>query len=117
MPDTLTRETQHISKLGWVVLVMAMVSLVTVLTTSYLDRRATECQKNLNERFLVVLKERGGIADGDRQAIRDLVSGLVDAKNEKESQAALLKYDQDNKKLDEQRTHVKYPSETLCTNQ
>jgi hypothetical protein len=115
MPDTLTRETQHISKLGWVVLVMAMVSLVTVLTTSYLDRRDTQCQKDLNSTFLSVLKERGAIADADRQAVRDLVNGLVEAKTEKASQAAIIKYDNDNKRLDKLRKEVKYPADDLCT--
>lgn len=114
MTDDETRSHNRISKLGYVVLVMAMVSLCVVLLTSYQDRQDTECQKALNAEFLSVLKERAVIADGDRQAVRDLVQGLVDAKTEEESAQALEEYKNDNAELDKLRADVEYPSANSC---
>lgn len=114
MPDQATRDHNRISGLGLIVLVMAMISLVVVLWTSYQDRVQTQCQKDLNARFLVVLQDRATIADGDREAVRSLVSGLVKAETEKETAAALLAYDNANTRLDQLRKEVKYPADTLC---
>lgn len=115
MTDKTTREQNRISKLGTVVLIMAMLSLVVVLLTSYQDRVVTECQKELNSRFLTVLQERANIADGDREAIRTLVRDLVAADTEKESAQALEKYNAANNALDKARDRVEYPADAeLC---
>lgn len=111
--DRLMRNNR-ISKLGMIVLIMAMVSLCVVLWTSYQDRKDTECQKALNAEFLSVLKERANIADGDRQAIRDLVEAVFTAKTDAQAQEAFKTYNRANTDLDSKRELVEYPSEELC---
>ena len=115
MTDRETRVHNRISKLGMVVLVMAMISLIVVLWTSYQDRRDTQCQKDLNTRFLTVVKQRATIADGDREAVRQLVRDLVAAGGEESEVAEVLSdYDAANTALDKAREKVEYPSEDLC---
>lgn len=114
MPDTGTRSTNHISKLGYVVLIMAMISMCVVLWTSYEDRKQTQCQTNLNAQFMASLKQGRNLAEGDREAVRTLVKSLVNADTEKETQAALIAYDSANKALDKQRERLVYPSALSC---
>lgn len=99
---------------GFIVLAAAAIALAVTLWTSHERSSYAECQSQVNTVFLETLKARAVISDGDRDAIRKLVIGLVDAQTDDESNKVIQKYKADNERLDQLRKEFKYPDLTIC---
>ena len=107
-------KTPNSNRIGVLVLALALASLAQLLFVSYSMRQSVECQSRVNEAFLSTLKSRAQIGDGDRDAVRMLVSDLVAAKTEKQSQEAIADYNEQNQKLDALRGSFEYPDIGSC---
>lgn len=110
------RESGHITRLGWLVVIMALISMLVVLYGTYQDRQQTQCQARVNAAFFSITKARAQIADDDRQAIRDLVQGISEATTQEEYAELFDEYDAANVRLDAARAKLVYPdAEDICT--
>lgn len=117
-----------ISLAGWVVIGLALVSLMQVLWVSYETRQHSICQNRLNSELVSITKARASIADQDRDAIRNLVvtvftAGAPDPETGKtptpeQQQKKVLNayedYNNTNKHLDELREGLAFPDENAC---
>lgn len=66
---------------GWLVILLAVLSVLTVSYTVSRQQQVVTCQADYNVAFVAALKERSEAAVTDRQAQRALFSGVVQAKD------------------------------------
>lgn len=107
-------KTSSSNKVGVFVLVLALASVAQLLFFSFSMRSTVECQSQVNQAFLSTLKVRAEIADGDREAIRSLVTDITSADTDAESEQALTKYYDRDRQLQALRNSFTYPEIGEC---
>lgn len=90
------------------------VALAVTLWTSYETRRISECQTAANQQFLMTIKTRAALADGDREAVRTLVKGFVEGKTQEEDMKAVEEFYRSQEELDDLRDEFQYPDLSEC---
>lgn len=97
---------------GWVIIVMAVVSVATVSYTVSRQQQLVTCQADYNSAFSAALKERTEAAAADRQAQRDLLTGMVTARDPATSRALIDAYLHKLDEADNQRDDNPLPQRT-----
>lgn len=99
---------------GWVVIVLAVGSVTTMSYTLNRQQQAVTCQADYNAAFVAALKERSTAASADRQAQRELLTGIATARTPQESQAQMDAYLRKLDEADDQRDDNPLPQRPTC---
>lgn len=99
---------------GWVIVVLAVVSVITVSYSVNRQQQSIECQANYNARFVVALNERSDAASADRQAQKDLLTGMFTARDETTRRALVEAYLQKLNDADNKRDDNPLPQRPIC---
>lgn len=99
---------------GWVIIVMAIVSVATVSYTVTRQNQSVTCQADYNTAFVAALKTRTEAAAADRQAQRDLLTGMVTARDPVTSRALIDAYLRKLDEADNQRDDNPLPQRPAC---
>lgn len=99
---------------GWVIIVMAILSVATVSYAVTRQQQAVICQADYNAAFSAALKERNDAAAADRQAIRDLLTGMVTARDPVTSRALIDTYLRKLDEADNKRDDNPLPQRPAC---
>ena len=100
--------------LTYFVVIATCIALSVTLWTSYETRKVSECQTEVNQKFLATIKSRAGFSEIDRQSMRTLVKGVINAKSNEDLQKALDDYIETQKTQDDLRAEFEYPDLTNC---
>lgn len=100
--------------IGWVIIVMAIVSVATVSYAVNRQQQAVTCQADYNTAFVAALKTRTEAAAADRQAQRDLLTGMVTARDPVTSRKLIDQYLHKLDEADNQRDDNPLPQRPAC---
>lgn len=99
---------------GWVIIVMAVVSVITVSYTVSRQQDVVTCQADYNMAFVAALKERNEAAATDRQAQRELLTGMVTARDAATSRLLIDTYLRALDQADNRRDESPLPERPTC---
>jgi hypothetical protein len=99
---------------GWVIIVMAVISVITVSYAVSRQQQAVTCQADYNAAFVAALNERSDAAAADRQAQRELLTGMVIARDPATSRTLIDAYLRKLDDADDQRDENPLPQRPIC---
>lgn len=99
---------------GWVIIVMAIISVITVSYTVSRQQQTLTCQADYNAAFVAALDERSEAAAADRQAQRELLTGMVAARDPATSRTLIDSYLRKLDAADNQRDRNPLPQRPIC---
>lgn len=104
--------------LGWLVLVLVVVSLVMSMWTSYEQQQQAACQTDLNTRFLEALKNNQEVREADRDnlatTIHDVSQALNESDSRSETREILAQYEQRREQIDAEREDYPPLPDQVC---
>lgn len=99
---------------GWVVIVMAVISVITVSYTVSRTQQVVTCQADYNAAFVLAFDERSQAAAADRQAQRELLTGMVTTRDPATSRTLIDTYLRKLDEADNQRDDNPLPQRPVC---
>jgi hypothetical protein len=104
VPDTFASKDdhgQHATKLGVVVIILSLLTVLGATFTGVQAKRQADCQNDYNARFVEAFQARAKASDADRSALNAMILGLADTTtSQAERRAIFLGYVDQVKKSD-----------------
>lgn len=100
--------------IAWVIIVLAVGSVVTMSYTMNRQQQTLTCQAGYNEAFVAALEERSTAAAADRQAQRVFLTGIATARTPEQSRAQMENYLRALDQADERRDDNPLPQRPAC---